>query len=540
MDKLAEYIRWTGGEELKRVPLREADALVLCIIAYFDLSPVTEGAAGPVKVRDCLKMIDEGRAVLNITGGDLGNLEVFREAAMSKRFGEMEIREYVDVFEEEKDLQFSAVTFSTGKTHFIAYRGTDASLTGWKEDFMICFTRTEAQIRSLEYAEKIIDQSEGEVYLAGHSKGGNLALYSACLLDDARWKKVKKVYILDGPGLCPEVMDTELIKRVDKKAVSIVPEFDVVGKLFDPGITDTRIVKSSLAGPLEHSLPTWMVDHTELATVEKNDAGSQWISGVLNDWVSGIPNEERPVFVNELFDSFEQGGLRYLDDFTLESFRKSMKKLSEASGVTKEVIAALPRRAMFEDALSEAREFSIRGWIMKTPLGRAVLLLMLGAGVIFASGNILDVVTTLLLATITIAQVALTLKYLAKNRWDLTRNGVKDRITVSIVFIALAAATVYKESATFLIGSVLFGALLLIAGYTCADRAAHQHRSRFLKWLYWAEAVLSFIFGGSFLILPSSTVRAYSIALGVCLLIDGTARLAHVILMKRSGGKEAV
>ena len=146
METLAGYIGWMGDYSFEACPFREADALVLCLIAYFDLGPVFAGGKRVAHVRDCARMADAGEAKLLITGGDLGNTEIFSAAVHSRRFGDLEITDPADLLQEDPPLQFSAVTFHDGNDFsFIAYRGTDSSLSGWKENFMISFTRTEAQ-----------------------------------------------------------------------------------------------------------------------------------------------------------------------------------------------------------------------------------------------------------------------------------------------------------------------------------------------------------------------------------------------------------
>ena len=49
-------------------------------------------------------------------------------------------------------------------------------------------------------------EEDGSYYIGGHSKGGNLALYAACELPARQWDQVRRLYLLDSPGLCSEVM----------------------------------------------------------------------------------------------------------------------------------------------------------------------------------------------------------------------------------------------------------------------------------------------------------------------------------------------
>ena len=191
MDQILDYVKWMGSLDFTQYPFREADALVLCAISYFDLTPVLPDAARRAHVSDCLSMITAGQARQLITGGNMGNLEIFEAAARSRRYGRLVIGDNIDILREEPALQFAAVTFyDADRAAFIAFRGTDASLAGWKEDFMIAFTETEAQKMAADYASKIFAKTSCPVSIAGHSKGGNLALYAACMLTDAELERL--------------------------------------------------------------------------------------------------------------------------------------------------------------------------------------------------------------------------------------------------------------------------------------------------------------------------------------------------------------
>ncbi len=347
MDQLTDYILWMGDLDFQALPFRDADALILCVISYFDLSPVT-GANPQARVRDCLPMIEAGEARICITGGDMGNTAIFEAAARSKRFGDLLITDYEDILSPEEDLQFAAVTLrDEGRFLFIAYRGTDSTLTGWKEDFMISFTRTKAQNLAAEYAERVLTQASEPVrYIGGHSKGGNQALYAASLLDEALWDTVTKVYLLDGPGFCPEVLDTELVARVDPKAVKIIPEFDIIGKLFETPITETHIVASYRHGLTQHSLASWLIDHGRLAEVPEHDRLSLWVNETVDRWIAGISQEDRVIFIDELFDALRAGGKDSLDDMGAEDFYKAFVRLSQVSSVTKQALTELPKQAL--------------------------------------------------------------------------------------------------------------------------------------------------------------------------------------------------
>ena len=347
MDQLTDYIQWMGDLDFQALPFRDADALILCVISYFDLSPVLAGRK-EARVSDCLPMIEAGEARICITGGDLGNTAIFEAAARSKRFGDLTFTDYEDLVRPEEDLQFSAVTFRDGdRFTFLAYRGTDSTLTGWKEDFMLSFTKTKAQTLALEYAEHILGPDTARArYIGGHSKGGNQALYAACMLPEELWEGITRVYLLDGPGFCPEVLDVSLVQRIDPRTVKIIPEFDIIGKLFDTKITDTKVVASYRHGFMQHSLASWLIDHGQLALVPENDLVSRWANETIDRWLANISPEERVRFIDELFEALRAGGKESLDDMNIEDFYKALVHLRQSGSFAKQVLTDLPKQAL--------------------------------------------------------------------------------------------------------------------------------------------------------------------------------------------------
>ena len=349
MEHLADYIRWMGDYPISNTGLNDADALVLCALSYVDFSPVFPAGTRYCRVKDCRSMIEKGRVEVRTAAGSRGYPELLELAAASRRFGELRMTDYVEVQRQDPPLQFSALCFHDDRGFsFLAYRGTDDSLAGWEEDFMISFTRTEAQELALEYARAHVAPGR-RWYVGGQSKGSNLALYACCLLEEEKWSAVKRLYLLDGPGFCPEVLDAGLIRRVDARATQIVPSFCVVGKLFAPQITDTKIVRSFYPGFLQHDMISWGIDHGGLALTGEHDRISLLANEAVNEWIAGIRQEDRAVFVKEIFDVLAAGGADTLKEIGRggrEGLEAILRRLLEASETTKRTLLRLPQYAV--------------------------------------------------------------------------------------------------------------------------------------------------------------------------------------------------
>ena len=358
MDNILDYIRWRGDIPLAFDGLREADALVLSLLSYYDLKPMWEGREEPLYLRDCQKLIDEGTLRVLIVGKNMGYEDIFAAAVASRRFGALRISDYVDLIRDEPPLQFAALCFhDESGISFLAYRGTDSSLAGWEEDFLIGVTRTEAQELALRYADEHLKTGR-RWYMGGHSKGGNLALFAACSLQKDVLARLERIFVLDGPGLCPEVMDVSGMARIDSRCTRIIPRFSVVGKLFDPQVTDLRIVRSTASGMTQHSLATWGIDHGELDLCEENDPRSLWINATMDDWIGDMSQEDRVQLIHDMFDSLSANGahtLEELDDAGAPGFETMLRRFRSSSDSTKKIIGNLPRQAVSQ-AISKATQ----------------------------------------------------------------------------------------------------------------------------------------------------------------------------------------
>lgn len=525
MSTLADYVRWVGDLDFRAYPFRDADALVLCNISYFDLAPVFRDGEPDHTVSDCVPMIEAGEAKLMITGGDYGNGEILEAAARSRRFGSLRLSDYENKVRVDPPLQFSAVTFHAPDFSFIAYRGTDASIAGWRENCMMSFTLTEAQALSLAYAERVID--DGVWYIGGHSKGANHAQYAACHLSDEKWEKVGHVWLLDGPGFCPEVLDPKIDERIDPKTTRIIPEYDIVGMLFEPKITDTKIVRSRERGIAQHSIASWLVEYGSLAVTDHNDPGSEWINHLMNDWLESTPQEDRAVFVGELFDALSADGTETLEELNPDRLQSVLLKLTGVSATTRKTIAKIPNKLLFDDAirpLPQTKTEKLKALLSDQRIVGAVFLLS-GLILFLMSGFLFELTTIVIVAALAVVQLILTIRKLVQQGGMF--GETRGRFFVLIAVLALAVILIFKEQAMFLLGSGLYGILCIALSYYAFWLGTRQKEQPFLRVLNFIEGAVAGLYGLGFLLIPQMAVRPFAISLAACVALDGLVRLGY-------------
>ena len=157
------------------------------------------------------------------------------ELLNSRRFNSMKLFAYVNKIDEKTQTQFSAITIKINENElYISFRGTDNTLIGWKEDFNMGFVfPVPAQELAVDYIEKIASRHSENMLVGGHSKGGNLAVYSAAFCSEAVQNRIEIVYNFDGPGFDEKVLQKDGYKRICNKVNTFVPQSSVVGMLLN-------------------------------------------------------------------------------------------------------------------------------------------------------------------------------------------------------------------------------------------------------------------------------------------------------------------
>lgn len=169
MSYLPDYITWRGDLPFAADPANDLDTLVMAALSYIDLPAETQGFA------QCAKSVPPDDPDDHFRGECR---RLLQQIAKSSRFGALTVRDAVSVLNDE--IQFAAMTVDLPDgTHIIAFRGTDGSLTGWREDFAMSFeSPVPAQAAAQKYLERHLTQDAGDVIVTGHSKGET----SPCML----------------------------------------------------------------------------------------------------------------------------------------------------------------------------------------------------------------------------------------------------------------------------------------------------------------------------------------------------------------------
>lgn len=245
------------------------------------------------------------------------NERLFDAMAASRRYGGMVLSNYMNVVDTDIETQFSALTLRlNAKASVVVFRGTDENLIGWKEDFHLFFwDKVPGQAMALGYFRGIAEKVSGRLYLAGHSKGGNLAVYAAMGVDEEIRDRIEKVYSFDGPGFRPEVLERMDYEGIRSKVRKFIPQSSLVGMLFE-NRKDYQVIESSGVGVGQHNPYTWKIHEGKMIRLNEIMPGSKYMDEKLNEWISSLSLEEAEFFTETIFSIAYASDSETLLDFS--------------------------------------------------------------------------------------------------------------------------------------------------------------------------------------------------------------------------------
>ncbi len=357
MTNFMDYLDWRGDLTFEEAPFNEVDALLLSYLSYVNFDKVLPDwkradAAPAISLRKAreafftMHKLEDFRKDRSFIRQAPNLME---KIGKTRTFGDIALSCYVDHVDLHEEEQFAALCMDLGKgrhretpedgakeMRFVSFRGTDDTIIGWKEDFNMCFTgEVPAQRKALEYLEKAAANTKGNLVVCGHSKGGNLAVYSSCKAKSSVRKRVKDIYNFDGPGFGDRTDLGVGKEETFKKVHSFVPEQSIVGMLLDHD-TNYTVVRSDGEFIFQHDAGTWQVKGTHFETLEKVDKYSAALDDTIKNWILALSEEERAEFVNVLFGVVFATSSRTLEDINADVFSFATETLKTYSGLPKE------------------------------------------------------------------------------------------------------------------------------------------------------------------------------------------------------------
>lgn len=138
MTDIFDYLFWRGDLPLDRIPMNEVDGMVAARIAYLPFETV-DVLRGDTTVADAAQaLLAANDATDSIR--QKNDIPLLRALCDSARFGSIRIADFEHTTDTVSQTQFAALTLLLPDGSIcIAFRGTDNTLVGWKEDFNMSF-----------------------------------------------------------------------------------------------------------------------------------------------------------------------------------------------------------------------------------------------------------------------------------------------------------------------------------------------------------------------------------------------------------------
>ena len=308
-----DYLRWRGDLSFKEKPFNSVDASLLSSIAYLPAdSSATNHTLGEVaeKLR---KLSSFQHQMYAETATEVMLLPE------SPRIGNIKILDWTDRLEKEPHpLQFTAVTFLIDtKTIAVVFRGTDGTMIGLNEDMGMNYL---PEIYGQEVAAKYLTEiahkfSDQQIYLLGHSKGGNFAQFALCAVEPEIQKRVIKAISFDGPGFFHKVYTSPGFTASMSKMKTYIPQGSIFGAMLDHP-EQTLVVKSTVPMRNQHDPRRWSVGRDSFTLADGLSSSSRVIRHALINFNNSIPDQERNDAFSDLFEAFENYDIDELNQLT--------------------------------------------------------------------------------------------------------------------------------------------------------------------------------------------------------------------------------
>lgn len=361
MENMIDYLKKYGDVSLVQKPLNDVDSLILSQLSYlkFDnlVSSVTKNAPF-LSIRELDAQKENGNLFADERYAK-DNKELYEEILSGRRFGTIKLNYYVNEIDIEKETQFSAVTFALEDGSFyVAFRGTDETIVGWKEDFNLAFSEpARGQVSSVEYLNFVGKQLKSGFYVGGHSKGGNFAVYASMNCEREIQDKICRIYSHDGPGFRPEVMKAEKYEKIADRIIKIIPHSSMIGMLLESH-ENYKVIESKTFGLMQHNPYTWRVKDDHFMYVDDIYSGRKFMDHTINEWILSLTEEQIHAFIDVLFTVIEASDTDNLIDFTAD-LKKSMSgvlaAVKEIDEESRKVIGDIIR-ALFEMASERVKQ----------------------------------------------------------------------------------------------------------------------------------------------------------------------------------------
>ncbi|MBQ9280222.1 MAG: DUF2974 domain-containing protein [Clostridia bacterium] len=300
MGNINDYLLWRGDIPLnQRFKFNEIDSMILSRFSYLRFDKIKMEKEETISsISDKMKDIDDEEFLYH------GDKELITNLGQSNRFKDMIVTDYVKIDDKSIEKQFGAVTVHISeKEMYISYLGTDATITGWKEDFNMAFMdNVPCQVSGREYFQNMCAKYPNKkVRIGGHSKGGNVALYAAITAPKQMQDRIIKVDNYDGPGLSKEIFNEYDNRKILNKMETYIPQDSIIGRILyhREKVTVSSSIEKLI---LQHDIYSWQVLGNTMIRSAKPTELSEDFNKTVSEWLETTTSTQRKIFFDSVFE----------------------------------------------------------------------------------------------------------------------------------------------------------------------------------------------------------------------------------------------
>lgn len=295
MRNVFDYVKEMRQQSFSATVVNEVDALALSMLVYTDFSGILDENSDETLSQVNRRFWElHSEAEITAAGAHAKRSPfLLREMADSVRYGEIRLKNYVNAISLVDVKQFAAVTCSLPDgSDFVAYRGTDGTVTGLIEDFKFSFSTTAGQEDAVDYLNLYHRGHERPILLGGHSKGGNLAVYAATYCEVGIQERIERIYSYDGPGFKAEVLGAEEYKRILPRVLSIVPKDCLIGTMMHNRY-NTIVTDSERSFIHQHDTFQWHIEDNHFKELPDRSEVSKFFEKIVDNWLYRCDEKKR-------------------------------------------------------------------------------------------------------------------------------------------------------------------------------------------------------------------------------------------------------
>ena len=326
---------------------QEIDALIFSELAYVDWHNIAEGE---ILLPDACEQFFQENAGTDfaLTYAYSTRIpQLVRLLSDTRRYAQVRLMRYQSVFDETQEIQFAAVTMQLPDgSLFLAFRGTDSSIIGWKEDMKLTYLdEVPSQNLAWKYARDIYErycvrkglfrrrqQLAVPLYLGGHSKGGNLAMYVA-IREQTIQSAITCVYNFDGPGFRPSFYERYDCTTILDRIHTYVPKDTIIGRLLShrEGVT---VIDARENGLSQHDAFNWSVEADGFVTVSGWSEESDRIQQTIDEILMSKEDDQRKAYIDLIFHVLDRLEIRQISDFNSMGWRQGLNGIRELGSMS--------------------------------------------------------------------------------------------------------------------------------------------------------------------------------------------------------------